>query len=160
MDFVEVFNSVEGGSERAYNILMTRMPVFAFGTDDYHYNSEWADPDRYFNKSFIIVNTNARNKDALWNSILKGNFYASTGARMSIKLLNRTIVVNSDCVSKIEFRGPNLDRHGNSILLEKIENNSEAKYEIKGEEAAIWIRVSNSFGSAISQPFYIRKILK
>lgn len=157
-DFVEVYNTVEGGSVRAYNILMQRTPILALGVDDYHSQSDWPNPNQYLNGSFIYVFTDTINKDSLWGAILKGNFYASTGAKFRIRITDNSILVETDRVSSIYYNSPSKSILGESDVLYADTNTMRSKYKLTGQESMIWISVVNEDGEAISNPFRITKI--
>lgn len=158
VDFVEVFNTIEGGSVRAYNILMSNFPVLAFGTDDYHYQDFWDDPNMYFNKSYIVAFSDNKDKDSIWKSILRGCFYATTGADMDIALIGTRIYVTTSEPSRIEFITPSSEELGLSDVLLRIDGKKFAQYEINGHERNVWVKITNNNGQAISQPFNIKKV--
>lgn len=158
VDFVEVLNSGSGGSERAFNILANKFngAVFGFGVDDFHHNSAWSEPWRYLNKSYIVVYAAAKNRVAIWKAILRGAFYASTGAQMDISCKNGLIRIATDVDSKISILGRDLLNVENAIELKSQSSISNLEYSITGKEGYIYAKVANNKGLAISQIITIK----
>lgn len=157
LDFVEVFNNGDG-SIRAYNSMLLKGPVMALGTDDFHYNPERYEANKYFNKSYIIVYGHKKERKAIWDDILRGHFYASTGARMEITYADGTIEVTTDKPSIIEFHGVDPQHPTADVILETSKDIFDATYHIDGSQPVIWAKISNSDGEAISQAFHVKKI--
>jgi len=158
LDFVEVVNDSEGsGSERAFDLLLSKgLTTFGLGVDDYHYNSKWEEPDRYFNKGYIIAFAEKKAKTSIWKALLSGCFYAVTGnVRIDISCKRGVIKVSSKELSTFEFIGLNTENPGTGKILYTLANAKKASYSINGEEGYVRGRVTNSSGTAYTQPFVI-----
>lgn len=157
IDFVEVFNC-QDGSIRAYNTLLKKGPVGAFGTDDFHYNPSAYSENKYFDKSYIIVHAKAKAREEIWDAILQGAFYASTGARMDITSLRNIVTVRTQKPSTIEFLAVNTKKAADNITLKQETDTYESDYTIDGKNTIIWIKVSNDDGQAISQAIRVKHL--
>jgi hypothetical protein len=156
MDFVEIVNG-QSGSERAFNLLLSKGTVFGFGVDDYHYNPAWENPDMYFNKGYIVAFADFKEKKSIWKALLSGCFYASSGASMDIKCENGLISVFTEQSSIIEFIGKNDLNPAEGKILKIADDGINTSYQITGNEGYIWVRLHNSNGRAYSQAFIIRE---
>ena len=160
LDFVEVINSISGVDERAFDLLLSKgFPVFGFAVDDYHNNSAWGDPNRYFNKAYVIAFAEKKERSSIWKALLSGCFYATQGAEMDIRCDKGMIMVSSNKQSTFEFIGLNVQSPGGGTVLSTSTNVQEASYRIEGNEGYVRVRVVNSDGAAYSQSFVIQSIL-
>lgn len=157
LDFVEVFNG-DAGSIRAYNSMLLKGPVGALGTDDFHYNPDRFEANKYFDKSYIIVYGHRKERKAIWDDILRGHFYASSGATMEISYSNGTIEVVTDTPSLIEIHGVDLRHPTKEVVLDYIKDSYCHSYTIDLAQPVIWVRITNPTGQAISQAFHIKKL--
>lgn len=155
IDFVEIFNGIEGGSERAYNILLRNNVTFALGVDDYHYNA--IDENSYFDKSYICVFSDVKEREAIWTSILNGAMYASTGARMNISVNDSNIELSTNIPSTFQVFECN-SNSDNAVCIKSLKNKKSITYTPKQNQNKFWFKISNKNGEAISQPFYINPI--
>jgi hypothetical protein len=161
VDFVEVVNSTINGSERAFDLLLSKgVRVFGVGVDDYHYQSTWKDSNQYFNKAYIIAFAEKKEKMSIWKSLLSGCFYATKGVEMDIFCNNGVLTVSSNKQSTFKFIGLNVNAPGEGTVLNTITNVKEASYSIKGNEGYVRVNVTNSDGVAFSQPIVIQSIIK
>lgn len=150
--FVEVLNSRVGGSERAYNILLTKFGkgIYGFGVDDFH-------DDSTFNKSWIVVYADSKDKTNIWEAILRGAFYASkNGGEMEISCNNGIIKVSTEDGSTISFIGKESEAISESgLIIQETNNTNTACYSIKGNEGYVYVRVQKGDKTAISQAVII-----
>jgi hypothetical protein len=153
LDFVEIING--DTSIRAYNLLLTKGIIFGIGVDDYHYNSAWEYPDQYFNKGYIVAFAGQKEKKSIWQALLSGCFYSSSGAKMDISCENGLIAVSSDKSSLIEIIGKNEQNLAAGKILKSVDEAIYTSYLITGDESYVWIRLTNNDGSAYSQAFII-----
>lgn len=154
--FVEALNSAEGGSMRAYNILLSKGEnVYCVGVDDYHYNTSWTDPDMCFDKSFVIAYSDAKEYHSIWKSLLAGCFYASKGAKMDICCEEGVITVKTSVESDIDVIGVNVNYPEYGRVVYSVKSSNLLVYEINEREPVVWVRVSNVHGLAYSQAFKI-----
>lgn len=158
LDFIEVLNC-GCGSTRAYNSMLLKGPVGALGTDDFHYNPDRYEADKFFNKSYIIVYGHKKERKAIWDDILRGHFYASSGATMEISYSSGTIYVSTDTPSLIEVHGVDLHHPTNEVVIDYAKDSYSHSYTFDGNQPVIWIRITNSTGQAISQAFHIKMLV-
>lgn len=154
VDFVETLTP-SSFSPRAYNILLTKNTVFGFGTDDYHYNVAWPDPNIYFDKSCIYVYADHKDRDSIWQAIMSGCFYASQGARMKIDCTNGMIHVTTEVPSTIDVMSVDKLHPENEMAILSTSNTDELYYQIDGSRQIVWIRINNEQGLAYSQAFRV-----
>lgn len=156
IQFVEILNSGDGGSERAFAIMQNHDSfVFGVGVDDYHYSEDWSDPNQYFNKAYIYAYAQDKSKDSIWASLLSGSFYASNGATMDIECVDLNIVIKTSKPSKIEIIIPDNDNIEKYRIVNEYDNRTNLCYRIDGTLSIFWIKVINEDGIAISQAFKI-----
>lgn len=158
--FVEALNSAEGGSIRAYNLLLSKGEnVYCVGVDDYHYNTSWADPNSSFDKSYIIAYADAKEYRSIWKSLLSGCFYASKGARMDVRCENGVITIKTDVESNIDIIGINTDYPEKERVIHSVNSSQILTYAMDVKEPIVWVRVSNENGLAYSQAFKIIEVI-
>lgn len=150
--FVEVLNSGPSGSERAYNILLKKFGkgIYGFGVDDFH-------DDSTFNKSWIVAYAVSKDKTNIWETILRGAFYASkNGGEMEISCNNGIIEVSAENGSTILFIGKEIEITSESgLIIQETNNTNKARYSIKGNEGYIYVKVQKGDKTAISQAIII-----
>ncbi|CDN32790.1 hypothetical protein BN938_2721 [Mucinivorans hirudinis] len=156
VDFVEVLNSAESGSERAFNILNNRFDgrVYGIGADDYHYNAGWKDPDMYFRKSWVEVYCDRKTRTDIWTHLLGGSFYATKGdTRMDVECSDGILRIMSEYPSTITFLGKGFDeRHlSETVILKRVERSNASSYTIDGTEGYVYAKVENQGGVSITQ---------
>ena len=154
VDFVENLTP-SSTNPRAYNLLLAKGPIWGVGTDDYHYNASWQDPDMYFDKSCIYVYADEKSREAIWKAIMAGCFYASRGTKMDINCTNGDIAVTTEIPSTIDVMGVNLQHPENEWVISSVWNAKEMHYQIDGTVPIVWIRVRNEQGMAYSQAFRV-----
>jgi len=107
---VEVYNHVchwlngKDDGRAHWNALLEQNPnTLAFSVDDAHLRPEHPG----WNGGWIVVNTHAFTREALFQSIWKGNFYASCGPEFhTIELNGRRLHVTTSSVQFIRLVGP------------------------------------------------------
>jgi hypothetical protein len=104
-----------------------------------------------FNGGWIVVFADELTQSAILASMRAGNFYASTGAVLSISVSGLTIIVVTDSESTIEFLG----KYG--LALSSVENSLMHSYTVKGSEQFARVRITRNSDSkkAWSNPFYV-----
>jgi len=154
-NFIEVYtNSIE--SSKAFDIMLAKgYKVFGLGVDDYHYNESIA--DSFFNRAWVIAFARNKDKESIWEALLSGASYASTGAQISNITLSKGGAIEVTCPtpSAIRFLGFNKNENGKPIVLNLISNSTSGKYQVVGNEKYIRIVVQNDKGKASSQAFTI-----
>jgi len=157
--FVEIYsNTVE--SARAFDIMLSEGNlVTAIGVDDYHYNKTIK--NSYFNKAWTIVYAQKKVKESIWQALLSGASYASTGAEISNIKISKYGEIEVKCKksSIIRFLGFNNQNIADPIELKINKNSTLANYQVKGNEEYIRIEIINEEGKASSQAFLIYKII-
>jgi hypothetical protein len=74
---------------------------------------------------------------------------------MDITCKNGLITVFSDKSSKIEFIGKDDLNLATGKILKYVDETLSTSYQITGDEGYVWVRLTNSDGSAYSQAFII-----
>ena len=161
IDFVEIVNRTQR-HERALDLLVSNgVNAFGLGVDDYHFNSNWANPNQWFNQAFVVALAERKERASIWKALLSGSFYAATfDARMNISCTDSVINVSSNIPSRFEFIGLNIENPGSGLVLKTYTNIKEASYTIQGDEGYVRVRMTNTDGRAFSQPFVILSTAK
>lgn len=132
-NFVEVYNAVvnQYGEVAWDNALSVGKRTFGIAVDDCHNSSI----SSQFNAGWVVVFADTNTKEAILSALRAGNFYASTGADVSISLVGNTMTANSSFASTIQFIG----RDGR--ILKQATNTNSASYTILGDELYIRVKV-------------------
>ena len=131
--------------ERAFSALLDNgYKIFGTATDDCH-------GDNTFNYGWIITYANSKTKTSIWDSILKGNFYASCGVEIenidvSEGFYNISIANGTNAITT--FYGAN-----RSVL--KTCNGSFASYEFDGSEKYVRATIVINDKKAWTQPVWV-----
>lgn len=149
---IEVFNglvyagkngSVRGMATNRWDMLLrARHRVWGFANDDSHGVSQRG-------RGYSVVYSNGT-KESVINSILKGDLYTSSGAKityLSLYTPKKRITIKTNKTSWIRFKGKNgtyLSHYGTGW-----------SYHLKGNEGYIRVQVKNADGYAWTQPFFI-----
>lgn len=145
---IEIFNGIMDrlkGHSLATTIwdeaLTRNMPCWGIATDDSHEEFD-------IGRGWIMVFAESCDTESILNSIRKGNFYASTGAELSlIKLIENKIHVETAKETAFRFVGPD-----GKIL--KTYLGTLAEYWIEGWEDYVRIEGWNKEGWFWTQPFF------
>ncbi len=151
LNFMEVINSNDTEGHRCLDYLRTKnIMTFSFGVDDYHYNPLWDDPNKYFNKAWIIAFANEKNKQNIWHSLLQGAFYVSNGPEIDVSFKEVKLTVSANKKSSITYIGC-FNNKEKIILKQEIDINEAS---CLWDENLIWLRaeVQNKDGIAFTQP--------
>ena len=154
-NFVEVMNSYEKReNHRVLDYVRNKNKVvFGFGVDDFHYDSNWVNPNSLFNKAWIVALVDSKEKYDIWQSLLRGSFFVTNGPNIDIKFDQNSLYVYSDIKSDITFFGGT--KAGETIKLDIINNVFEASYSFSND--LIWLRaeVNNIKGLAHTQAIQV-----
>lgn len=151
LNFIEVINSNDTEGHRCMDFLRTKnIMTFSFGVDDYHYNTLWDDPNKYFNKVWIMAFANKRDKQNIWHSLLQGTFYVSNGPKIDVSFKEGKLIVSANKKSSITYIGC-FNNKEKIILKQEIDINEAS---CLWDENLIWLRaeVQNKDGIAFTQP--------
>lgn len=129
--------------------------IFGFGVDDFHYNASWKDPNTYFNKAWIVVFTDVKEKNAIWEALLKGSFYVSNGPSIDVNFRDDQLKVYTDLTSEITFMGGTKD--GKTVKLEVVKNVLMASYTFTSQLNWLRAEVKNAKGLAYTQAIQLKK---
>ncbi len=154
-NFVEVYtNTIE--SSRAFDIMLSKgYKVFCLGVDDYHYNESFK--DSFFNTAWVVAFARNKDKASIWDALLTGASYASTGAQISNISLSKEGVIEVTCPkpSVIRFLGYNANQNDKPLALSVTSSSTYGRYQVVGNEKYIRVVVQNERGKASSQAFVI-----
>jgi hypothetical protein len=157
LTFIEVMNYGDLQNFRCLDILRTaNVRTLALGVDDFHYNESLEDPNMFFNKSWINVFADYKEKDNIWKAILKGAFYVTNGPEINISFNNGLFEIYTPQLSDIIFIWYNNIEE----KIDTIEYSDVFKASYSWENEIKWVRakVSNNKGIAYTQ--YIQEVNK
>ena len=152
---IEIFNGVifrlsgSGLATDTWDYLLSQGKlVWGFANDDFH---RWYDLARTWNVIYSISNEHVEIK----NSILNGNFYASTGLILNeFEFLNNKVTVSASAKDTYMKRNKYLfiGKHG-QILSEQ--ENEYGEYKLAGDEMYVRVQVISEHGAMLwTQPIY------
>lgn len=146
---IEVYNGKTHDSAAKWDaVLSYGRKLWGFGNDDAH-----KDSDR--GKGYNIVNSSYANPSGaeIIKQIKTGNFYASNGFNLTVKVKGKTITASTNNGSKIKW----IKQFG---LVIKTVSSQKSSYTVKGGEKYVRIEVLDAAGTAKawSQPLYINGI--
>lgn len=146
-NFVEVFNHFSNPTvdlSRWYEALRDRgpeEPVWGIAVDDTHRRED-------IDRGWVVVKVPEVSRQALYQALMKGAFYASTGAKAEFGVQEGQIVVRTPEEARIRFFSQT-----NRLLAES--QGREAAYLPAGDEGFIRVEVLTPAGTAWSQPFWL-----
>ena len=147
LKFMEIFN---GKSEKdghyddqtTWDTVLTHGKlIYGIAADDFH-------ETKHLGKGWIMVRSDTLQKDSIINSILRGDFYCSTGVIIKdIFVTDTSIFINAENASQIKFIGDN------RTTLSIVDSNI-ALYNISGNEGYIRVEVNYGSAKAWTQPLF------
>ncbi|NHB69846.1 CehA/McbA family metallohydrolase domain-containing protein [Perlabentimonas gracilis] len=153
LHFMEVLVPNDTKGHRCLDVLRSNgLITFSLGVDDFHYNEEWENPNRYFNKSWIIAFAEEKEKTSIWKSLLSGSFYVTNGPAIKISFNNGILNIKSNTESTVSYISYTLDGIQDTI---SINYTFDASYNWSNN--LLWVRaeVINSNGIAFTQAIHL-----
>lgn len=141
----------DGNLDRGFRIMLdSGKKVFCDAVDDFHRG------DNMENRGWQMVFANSRTKQSIWNGLLMGSSYASTGVYLNdvsfIDGVFKLDIANGES-AVTTFYGYNNEVLGTS-------NGSTAIYEVTGEEKYVRAMVEISGKKAWTQPIWVISVGK
>ena len=136
----------DGNLDRGFHLMLDAgHKVFCNAVDDYHRG------DNMFNRGWVVAFANERSAGSIWNAILNGCSYASTGVtltdvRVEDGLIELAIADGESAVTKFIGRG-------NTVLATV--SGAAARYQITGDEGYVRAMVTIGRSKAWTQPVWI-----
>jgi len=145
---IEVYNAYappENAESRWDALLTAGGRAYGTAVDDTHNASADA------GKGWIIVFADSATKANIVESIKRGNFYASTGATLSVSVSGRVITATTGATAKIEWIGDA------GVVLQTTAAGTSSEYTAQGFEKYIRIRITRASDGkfAWSNPIYV-----
>ncbi len=133
VQMLEVYNANTNSyaEEHWDEALSQNWGVLAIAVDDCHNIN---DPSQ-FDKGYVLVNTDVKNKDTIMSELRAGNFYASNGNDIEIITTSTKITASSTELSNFSFIGLN------GAVLKTVSNVTTSTYAVKQED--VYVRVKS-----------------
>ena len=148
--FMEIFNGksekdLHHDDQTTWDTVLTHGKlIYGVAADDFH-------EAKHLGKGWIMVRADTLQKDSILASILRGDFYSSTGPVINdILVTDTSIHIEAENATQIKFIGNN-----RTTLYTEASN--VADYTITGEEGYIRVEVINGSSTAWTQPLYWNK---
>ncbi len=122
-----------------------RNPIWCVAVDD-------SDNGKNIDRGWIMVKTADVSREALFDALKCGNFYATTGPLADFSVAKNVIQVTAETPAQIRF----IDRQ-NKILASSA--GKHGSYQPSGDEGFVRVEIIDAAGkTAWSQPFFIQPI--
>lgn len=156
-NFVEVMNPTTNvENHRILDLIRQQNKiVFGFGVDDFHNDAKWSEPNKFFNKGWVVAYADVKEKDDIWNALLRGSFFVTNGPSIDVNFKNSKLNIYTDQSSQITFMGGT--KAGKTIELEVVKNVVMASYTFSDD--LVWLRaeVKNAKGLAYTQAIQLKQ---
>ena len=135
-------------------VLSAGRPIYGVATDDSHNYKEFRPDLSNPGRGWLMVRAERLSQDAIIDSIVSGDFYASTGVVLSeLRISEREIFLSMEPLYDAVFTTRFIGREGH-VYAEA--TGAEASYAARGDEGYIRASVSSSTGPrAWTQPLFL-----